>query len=85
MMEHGYSNSTINTCTSVVNWLVSYFGHRELQIEKQLKRELGIQPELTHSEHIRLLSTARALGKEQEYLIVKVPCSTGVSLRDLPA
>ncbi len=84
MMEQGYSNSTINTCTSAANGLVSYCGHRELQIEKQLKREHGIQPELTRSEYLRLLSTARALGKEREYLIIKVLGATGVNLRDLP-
>lgn len=38
-----------------------YCGHRELQIEKTLKYEYGIQPELTRNEHLRLLSTARTL------------------------
>lgn len=84
MMEQGYSNSTINTCTSAANGLVNYCGHRELQIEKQLKREHGIQPELTRNEYLRLLSTARTLGKEREYLIVKALGSTGVNLQDLP-
>ncbi len=84
MIEQGYSNSTVNICTSAANGLVSYCGHRELQIERQLKREHGIQPELTRSEYLRLLSTARALGKEREYLIIKVLGSTGVNLRDLP-
>ncbi len=84
MIEQGYSNSTVNICTSAANGLVSYCGHRELQIERQLKREHGIQPELTRSEYLRLLSTARALGKEREYLIIKVLGSTGVNLLDLP-
>lgn len=84
MMEQGYSNSTINICTTAANGLVSYCGHRELQIEKQLKRDQGIQPELTRNEYLRLLSTARVLGKEREYLIIKVLGSTGVDLQDLP-
>lgn len=84
MMEQGYSNSTINICTSAANGLVSYCGHRELQIEKPLKRDQGIQPELTRNEYLRLLSTARALGKEREYLIIKVLGSTGVDLQNLP-
>jgi len=84
MMEQGYSNSTINICTSAANGLVSYCCHRELQIEKHLKRDQGIQPELTRNEYLRLLSTARALGKEREYLIIKVLGSTGVDLQDLP-
>lgn len=84
MMEQGYSNSTINICTTAANGLVSYCGHRELQIEKQLRRDQGIQPELTRNEYLRLLSTARSLGKEQEYLIIKVLGSTGVNLQDLP-
>ena len=84
MMEQGYSNSTINICTSAANGLVSYCGHRELQIEKPLKRDNGIQPELTRNEYLRLLTTARSLGKERTYLIIKVLGSTGVNLQDLP-
>ncbi len=84
LMERGYSNSTINTCTSAANGLVLYCGHRELQIEKLLNWEYGVQPELTRNEYLRLLSTARILGKEREYLLVKTFGSTGLLLQDLP-
>ena len=43
-----------------------------------------VQPELTRSEYLRLLSAARALGKEQVYLLVKVFACTGVRVQDLP-
>ncbi len=84
LIKKGYSISTVNTCISAANGLANYCGHRELQAEAQLKREHGIQPELTRNEYLRLLSTARALGKEREYLLVKLFGSTGLSLRDLP-
>lgn len=84
LLEKGYSNSTINTCTSAANGLMLYCGHRELQVEKLLNWEYGIQPELTRNEYLRLLSTARILGKEREYLLVKTFGSTGLLLQDLP-
>jgi len=83
LIEMGYSISTVNLCTSAANGLVSCFGHKELQIEKQLKRNQDMQPELTRTEYLRLLSTARILGKEREYLLIKTLGSTGMNLQDL--
>ena len=84
LLEAGYANSTINGCTAAANGLMSFCGHRELQVEKPLKRDHGIQPELTRGEYLRLLSTARALGREREYFLIKVFAATGLTLRDLP-
>lgn len=84
LAEMGYSNSTINTYTSAANGLMAYCGRREFQVEKQLKRETPIQPELTRNEYLRLLAAARALDKQREYLLVKVFGTTGLSLHELP-
>ena len=42
------------------------------------------QPELTRSEYLRLLSAAKALGKERTYLLVKVFATTGITVQELP-
>lgn len=44
-----------------------------------------IQPELTRGEYLRLLSTARQLGKERTYLIIKVFGSLGLNPQELSA
>lgn len=84
LLETGYAPSTVNTCTAAANGLVVYCGHREFQVEKPLKCEYGIQPELTRNEYLRLLSTARILNKQQAYLLVKLFATTGLPLNDLP-
>lgn len=84
LLESGYANSTINGCTAAANGLMNFCGHRELQIEKPLKYDYGIQPELTRNEYLRLLSAARTLGKDREYFLIKVFASTGLILHDLP-
>lgn len=84
LLEAGYASSTINGCTAAANGLMAHCGYRELQVEKPLKYEYAVQPELTRNEYLRLLSTARALGKEREYLLIKVLCSMGLPLCDLP-
>lgn len=83
LQGQGYSTSTINSCISAANGLVNYCGHRELQAERQLRQERGVQPELTRKEYLRLLSAARMLDREREYLLVKLFGSTGLNLQDL--
>lgn len=84
LLEAGYAPSTVNICTAAANGLVVYCGHREFQVEKPLKCDYGVQPELTRNEYLRLLSTARILNKQQTYLLVKLFATTGLSLNDLP-
>lgn len=83
LVEAGYAPSTVNICTAAANGLVSYCGHREFQVEKPLKCDYRVQPELTRNEYLRLLSTARTLNKQQTYLLIKLFATTGLSLNDL--
>lgn len=85
MVEQGYSPRTINARLSAVNGLMSFLGRRDLQLPVPLNVEPEEQPELTRAEYLRLLSTARTLGKERLYLLVKVFGSTGLPLRELPS
>lgn len=84
LLNDGYAPRTVNLCISAANSLLEMCGRREFQIGKPLEPESDIQPELTRTEYLRLLSTARTLGKEREYLMIKVFAATGISVRDLP-
>ena len=42
-----------------------------------------LQPELTRTEYLRLLQTARALGRERVYLLVKLFGTTGLTVQEL--
>lgn len=84
LLESGYAPRTVNRCISAANSLLEYCGRRELQAPAPLKLERAVQPELTRSEYLRLLSTARTLGWERVYLLVKVFGSMGLTLRELP-
>lgn len=84
LLASGYAPRTVNLCISAANSLLEYCGRRELQVPSPLKPEQAIQPELTRSEYLRLLSAARVLGCEQVYLLVKVFGSTGLALQELP-
>lgn len=83
LLDDGYAPRTVNLCISAANSFLEVHGRRELQIGKLLEAD-NIQPELTRNEYLRLLSTARALGKERAYLLVKVFGTMGLPLRALP-
>ena len=82
MLAEGYSPRTVNTRLSVANHLVAFLGRRELQTRGTLQIEEGGTPELTRREYLRLLSTARILGKERIYLLVKLFGSTELAVGD---
>lgn len=84
LLEGGYAARTVNVCLSAANGLLEYCGRREFQLQEPLKCGNDVQPELTRAEYLRLLSTARLLGKERVYLLVKVFGTTGLTLQELP-
>lgn len=84
LVERGYAARTVNNWLSAANSLMEFCGQRELQVADLPLPTDDVQPELTRREYLRLLSAARALGKEQAYLLVKVFACTGLSLQALP-
>ena len=83
LLSEGYSPRTVNACLSAANGLMAFLGRRDLQSVGALEAD-DVQPELTRTEYLRLLSTARALNKERLYLLVKLFGSTGLPLQELP-
>ena len=83
LLREGYSLGTANTHVSAANGLLAYLGRRDLQLIGQLDTEEEIQPELSRTEYLRLLATARNLGRERTYLMVKVFALTGIRVSEL--
>ncbi|WP_455723629.1 tyrosine-type recombinase/integrase [Dysosmobacter welbionis] len=82
LLREGYSPGTANTHVSAANGLLAYLGRRDLQLIGQLDTEEEIQPELSRTEYLRLLATARNLGRERTYLMVKVFALTGIRVSE---
>lgn len=86
MLAHGYMPRTVNNRLSSANGFLEYLGLREYQSLRQVKPdEDQVQPELTRNEYLRLLSAARALGKERTYLLTKVFAVVGLAVQELPS
>ena len=83
MRQLGYAPQTINCCMTAVNGLLKACDCRSLQLGERLEEEKPVTPELTRTEYLRLLGTAKALGKEREYLLTKVFATLGLSVREL--
>ena len=83
LLREGYSPGTANTHVSAATGLLAYLGRRDLQLIGQLDTEEEIQPELSRTEYLRLLATARNLGRERTYLMVKVFALTGIRVSEL--
>ncbi len=84
LLQCGYTPGSVNAFLSAANTFLDYIGHREYQLAGQLKEEKPPQPELSRAEYLHLLRTARALGKEKVYLLMKVFASTGLFAQELP-
>ena len=84
MLENGYSNSAVNGMVVAGNQFLDFVGHRELRLRDRLKVPRNPQPELTRSEYLRMLSTAKEQGDERLYLIVKTFACTGLYSQSLP-
>ena len=84
LLQEGYAPSTVNAFLSAANAFLDYIGHREYQLAGQLQEEeKPPPPELSRAEYFHLLRTAKAMGKERVYLLMKVFATTGILVQDL--
>lgn len=84
LLADGYKPASVNAFLSAANAFLDYIGHREYQLAGQLKEKKPPQPELSRAEYLHLLRTAKAMGKEKAYLLIKVFASTGLFAQELP-
>ena len=83
LLREGCSPGRATPHVSAAHGLLAYLGRRDLQLIGQLDTEGEIQPELSRTEYLRLLATARNLGRERTYLMVKVFALTGIRVSEL--
>ena len=83
MLAEGFAPRTINTSISAVNRLLGYLGRRDLQTTERAKTQEPEVPELSRAEYLRMLSTAKNLGKEKAYLLTKVFASMVLPVQEL--
>lgn len=80
----GYMPRTINLLFSSVNGFLAFWGLWEFQYTPpDYKFDNDIQPEISRSEYLRLLSAAKNMGKLQTYLLIKVFATMGIAVREL--
>lgn len=79
-----YAPASVNASQSAANAFLDYIGHREYQLVGQLKEEKPPQPELSRAEYLHLLHTAKVLGNEKVYLLIKLFAYTGFFVKELP-
>lgn len=84
LLQNGYTPSSVNAFLSAANSYLDYIGHREYQLAGYMKEEKPPTPELSRAEYLHLLRTARSLGKERAYLLIKLFGSTGLYAQELP-
>lgn len=85
LLAEGYTVRTVNAALSAVNSFLAFLDLREYQLSQQIPPTAdACRPELSRGEYLRLLSAARALGKERAYLLVKVFAVTGIPVHELP-
>ena len=84
MLADGYAPRTANLCISAANSLFRYLGLKEYQLDNQLRPQNENLSEISRSEYLRLLHTARALDRECEYLLIKLFASTGITITEVP-
>lgn len=80
----GYSTNTVNTNISIANNLLDFLRRGDLKAEP-LPLDAPPSPEITRSEYLRLLQTARLLEHERVYLLIKLFGTTPLSANDLGA
>ena len=83
LLKEDYSATAVNLFIVAANGYLDYVHARELQVTDKLRVSKESQPELTRKEYLRLLATARALGKERVYLLVKVFGNTDLPVHEL--
>ena len=84
MLAEGCASATVNMRISAANGYLAFVGRRDLQLLNQLEKKQAEVPELTRTEYLRLLQTARNLGNSTGYFIVKLFGDTGIRPQDLP-
>ena len=86
LLTSGYAPSTINSMLIAVNQFFRFQHWDELRVKTiRIQRQIfrSRDRELTKEEYVRLLETARSLGRERLALLMETICATGVRVSEV--
>ncbi|MCU6761097.1 Tyrosine recombinase XerD [uncultured Roseburia sp.] len=81
-----YSGSSVNSMLVACNQFLDFLGLGRMKVRLlKIQRQLFLEEEknLSRSEYLKLVNTARRKGKEQLALIMETICSTGIRVSEL--
>ena len=86
LVEAGYAPVTINSMLSAMNGLFRFldwedFRVKFLKVQRRLFRDEA--RDLTRPEYVRLLDTARSLGRDRLALLMETICATGIRVSEV--
>ncbi len=82
-VSRGYAVRTVNAKISAINSFLEYKDRRDLQLHPVFAPKKDITPELSRTEYLRLLKTAKLMRRERTYFLIKTICCTGVRVQQL--
>ena len=78
-----YSSRTVKMKMTAVNGILGFLDLREYQSTVKVSIDKNqVQPELSRSEYLRMLSAAKAIGDERLYLMIKIFAKTGIAVQE---
>ena len=86
LLAAGFAPSTINSMLIAVNRFFRFQHWDELRVKAvRVQRRIfrSREKELTKEEYVRLLETARALGRERLALLMETICATGIRVSEV--
>lgn len=84
LVKKGYVHGSVNNFLMVANRYLEFSGQQEYQMSDRLENQMEAQPELSRAEYLRLLKTAKKLGDDRAYLLIKLFATTGLATQELP-
>lgn len=86
LLSENYAVRSINSMLASLNSLFSFFGWEDLKVKSiKLQRQIYCpeEKELTKTEYMRLVNTAKKKGNERLNLILQTICGTGIRVSEL--
>ena len=86
LLDQGCTPATVNSKLAAINKFFSFAGWAEFRVKPLKIQRLLFRDdsrELTRAEYLRLLETARALGRERLALLMETICATGIRVSEV--
>ena len=86
LLSEGYAVRSINSMVASINSLFAFLGWEDLKVKSfklQQKIYCPEEKELTKTEYMRLVNTAKQKGNERLNLLIQTICGTGIRVSEL--